>query len=217
MSALFSTISIFLVPQSASSQLFKHPSIHAALQPYLHDPEEALLKACAGSLVVLCWTGSTELARRERARSETDKLKHKLEGKGWWFHKGKPLFNTIFYTLYLSLLLHVAIILLGAPLTGSKARTYLLSLLLSLLAFPAPLLSSPLALPTSSPAILLKDPMLPLFIILNGKLGAHRMRTLLPLIGAWVSRPWQQWPVPLVVGAWMGHVVGSLTDLLVAI
>lgn len=125
--------------------------------------------------------------------------------------------SSIVVSIILALPVYIMIVLFGAPFLSYNVETGLLCLHLSMLTFN-PLL------------ILFKfdyDQFMDIFkvdkiyksIFMNPVLSA----SLMTLIGTWFGvlpipldwdRPWQQWPITLVIGAYLGSIAGSLVSLL---
>ncbi|CAR27308.1 hypothetical protein ZYGR_0I05820 [Zygosaccharomyces rouxii] len=98
-------------------------------------------------------------------------------------------------TLLLTIPTTVIIILFGAPLIEKLFETWLLSLHLCFLAYPA------------------------VYQVFNGdfKVGLWKRYFVMIVVGAWTScivipldwdRYWQTWPIPVVVGGYLGALVG---------
>ncbi|BGP38421.1 hypothetical protein JCM10450v2_002366 [Rhodotorula kratochvilovae] len=117
--------------------------------------------------------------------------------------------------------IHVCAVLLGAPLTANTTSTFLLSLLVSILAF----LPLAIALPPSGTQE--RYIWLRLFSSLSTTTDLE-LALLAPALGAlggaWAGaipipldwdRPWQQYPTTPVLGALAGHAVASLAVLAV--
>lgn len=124
-------------------------------------------------------------------------------------------------TLAGALLLHVVAILLGAPLITKFPETFLLSLLVSLLAF------SPLAI--AIPPVEESNIWIRLFSTLSTS-NDLELVLLVPALGAiagcWLGalpipldwdRPWQAWPTTCVVGTIGGHAIGSIIAMGVSV
>ncbi|AQZ11185.1 GPI11 (YDR302W) [Zygosaccharomyces parabailii] len=89
----------------------------------------------------------------------------------------------------------IIIILFGAPMTDKLIETWLLSLHLCFLAYPA------------------------VYQVFNGdfKVGLWKKYFIMIVVGAWTScivipldwdRYWQTWPIPVVVGGYLGALIG---------
>lgn len=126
--------------------------------------------------------------------------------------------SSIFVSIILAVPLFVAIILMGAPIYNYSLKTLYLTLHLSLLIF--------------SPLIVLYNLDLNQFKklftedSLYGIIFHHTILSLvlLTLGGCWLGvipipldwdRPWQQWPITLLVGGYLGGVIGGLLSVLV--
>ncbi|KAI3405526.2 GPI11 [Candida oxycetoniae] len=133
-------------------------------------------------------------------------------------HENIPLLvaSSILVSLVLALPMFFAIILLGAPVYNFLFKTALLSLHLSQLVF------GPLVVLYSLDFEKFKK----LFLIENiyYVIFSHNIlsQVLLTLSGCWLGvlpipldwdRPWQQWPITLLVGAYVGGVVGGLVSI----
>ncbi|KAM0788139.1 hypothetical protein ACM66B_001304 [Microbotryomycetes sp. NB124-2] len=121
-------------------------------------------------------------------------------------------------TLAASLVFHLAAILLGAPFFARALETYLLSLLVSVLA----ILPIAITVPTSERYTWLRlfSSLAPAnnleFALLAPAVGA--------IVGCWLGavpipldwdRPWQKWPTTCTLGALAGHAVGSGISIVV--
>lgn len=102
---------------------------------------------------------------------------------------------TIIGSFILSFPVVVIVILFGAPLVEHLALTWLLSLHIAFLAYPA------------------------LYSVFNCdfKVGLWKKYFIAIVVGGWLScvvipldwdRPWQAWPIPVVVGSYLGAFVG---------
>ncbi|RCK58789.1 Glycosylphosphatidylinositol anchor biosynthesis protein 11 [Candida viswanathii] len=126
--------------------------------------------------------------------------------------------SSIFVSIVLAVPLFVAIVLMGAPVYKYSLKTLYLSLHLSLLIF--------------SPLIVLYNLDLNQFKKLFNEDSLYRTifhHTILSLVlltlgGCWLGvipipldwdRPWQQWPITLLVGAYLGGIIGGLLSVFV--
>lgn len=105
------------------------------------------------------------------------------------------LLTSLCATVLLTIPTTMIIILFGAPLTEKLTETWLLSLHLCFLAYPA------------------------VYQVFNGdfKVGLWKRYFIMIVVGAWIScivipldwdRHWQTWPIPVVVGGYLGALVG---------
>ncbi|KAJ8295830.1 Glycosylphosphatidylinositol anchor biosynthesis protein 11 [Rhodotorula toruloides] len=130
--------------------------------------------------------------------------------------------QAVMITLGATLTLHGAIVLLGAPLTSNVTHTFLLALLLAVLAvLPLSIALPPVATTNGRFAWLRLVSSLSPSDNLELVLIAPAVGT---LVGAWTGafpipldwdRPWQKWPVTPTVGALAGHAIGSLVGFAV--
>ncbi|BGP30572.1 Glycosylphosphatidylinositol (GPI) anchor assembly protein [Rhodotorula toruloides] len=130
--------------------------------------------------------------------------------------------QAVIITLGATLVLYGAIVLLGAPLTSNVTHTFLLALLLAVLAvLPLSVALPPVATTNGRFAWLRLVSSLSPNDNLELVLLAPAVGT---LVGAWTGafpipldwdRPWQKWPVTPIVGALVGHAVGSLVGFAV--
>ncbi|SCV74250.1 BQ2448_6682 [Microbotryum intermedium] len=132
----------------------------------------------------------------------------------------ETLMPAMITTLVLALVIHVIAFTLGAPLIRSIPETFLLSLLVSILAF------LPLAITFGQPHPKKPERFLWLRLFSLAPQTHLEVALLLPalgaLAGAWLGavpipldwdRAWQKWPTTCVVGALLGHGVGSIVAL----
>ena len=121
----------------------------------------------------------------------------------------QPVLFSFVLTLTLSVpILYITVTLFGAPLTTHHAHTLLLALHLALLTTPPLFYAHGLDTPKWLQIVSLQ---LPMDEVYGMTLGA--------CVGAWVGaipipldwdREWQKWPVTVVVGLYVGAVVGKL-------
>ncbi|SCZ98823.1 BZ3500_MvSof-1268-A1-R1_Chr3-1g05643 [Microbotryum saponariae] len=136
-------------------------------------------------------------------------------------HVKQTLMPAVTTTIILAFVIHVVAFTLGAPLIRSIPETFLLSLLVSILAF------LPLAITFGQPHP--KKPERFVWLRLFSSLSPQtdlEIALLLPalgaLAGAWLGavpmpldwdRAWQKWPTTCVVGTLLGYGVGSIVAL----
>lgn len=126
--------------------------------------------------------------------------------------------SSIFVSIVLSLPLFVVIVLMGAPVYKYSLKTLYLSLHLSQLIFnPLIILFN---LDVNKINKLFKQDHLYRIIFRHCILSS----VLLTLGGCWLGvipipldwdRPWQQWPITLLIGGYLGGVVGGILSLIV--
>ncbi|KAK6454956.1 phosphatidylinositol glycan [Scheffersomyces xylosifermentans] len=119
--------------------------------------------------------------------------------------------------LFLSIPLFIVVILFGAPLAEHLKETFLLSVHLSFLIFYPLLVLFKFDLQAFAHNFQV-DNMYSL--IFNHSVLASSFMT---IVGTWIGvipipldwdRPWQQWPITLLVGGYLGSVVGGLVSLI---
>lgn len=129
------------------------------------------------------------------------------------------LVGSILISILLSVPLFIVIILFGAPLYGLLTETFLLSVHLSLILFYPILVSYKLDFaqfvksftPGSGDQIYLqlyKNQLI--FASIGGVVGAWF--GVLPIPLDW-DRDWQQWPITILVGGYIGPLLGSILSL----
>ncbi|KDE07315.1 hypothetical protein MVLG_02360 [Microbotryum lychnidis-dioicae p1A1 Lamole] len=142
-------------------------------------------------------------------------------GGGRGAFRVETLMPAVTTTIILAFVVHVIAFTLGAPLIRSIPETFLLSLLVSILAF------LPLAITFGQPHP--KKPARFVWLRLLSSLSPQtdlEIALLLPalgaLAGAWLGavpipldwdRAWQKWPTTCVVGTLLGYGVGSIVAL----
>ncbi|KAJ7176504.1 GPI biosynthesis protein family Pig-F-domain-containing protein [Mycena filopes] len=231
---------------SSSEPQQPQPSADRPQHPFLDaltlDPVATLLCVCAGAAVVQAWWGGLvrgwgvdhELRRAESLRGgsrqeggktaadeKADETQRRIAGAKVEGRKFVNLLTAILTTAAFALLFFLVLVLFGAPLLTHIPHTFLLALLLSLLAvFPAAYaLGAPWATTTAW-----FD-----WVRVFGEFNPHtpHERALLypalgALGGAWAGalplaldwgRGWQTYPLPPLFGALAGHVLASLAAL----
>ena len=121
----------------------------------------------------------------------------------------QPAFLSMLLTLFLTApALYMTVILFGAPLTTHHLHTFLLALHLALLTTPQLYYAHGLDAPKWLQIASLQ---LPIDEVFGMSLGA--------CVGAWLGaipipldwdREWQKWPITVVVGCYLGAVMGKL-------
>ena len=124
----------------------------------------------------------------------------------------------LFLVLGLAVFSHVMAVLMGAPLTEQILETFVWSAMVSCLLSPSIL------------CLLEADSDTWLRVMLCGKHGDNPCQRLVYLqtyglaIGAWAScftipldwdRPWQKWPIPLIIGSLLGFCIGSVLNCVI--
>ncbi|CAI5759339.1 unnamed protein product [Candida verbasci] len=127
------------------------------------------------------------------------------------------LISSIFISLVLAIPLHVILVLFGAPIYKYSVKTFYLSLHLSQLIFSPLIILYTLDLNQFTKLFKLDNIYSSIFT--NSILSM----VLLSLGGCWLGvipipldwdRPWQQWPITLLVGGYIGGFIGSLISLI---
>ncbi|KAG6830836.1 hypothetical protein H0H92_014488 [Tricholoma furcatifolium] len=153
--------------------------------------------------------------------------------RGWWTEESKPWVGRVCLdTFAASIVIHVILVLFGAPLSSLVPQTYLLSLLLSLLIVFPPLysLGAPLSLPfaNSNNTTIKRLTWVRLFAELSPRAPVERAfvyPAIGALLGSWFGvipialdwdRPWQAYPLPPAYAALLGYIVASLVALTVS-
>ncbi|CAG8433382.1 8108_t:CDS:2 [Ambispora gerdemannii] len=145
------------------------------------------------------------------SKTSMAKIRYMIKKRQWYFviAVGITLFGAFFF--------HIIAVLFGAPLLNKVENTWLFAIYVSLLAiFP-----SACALRDNGPAWarIFSD---------NNPVTIPEKSIYYPtvatVVGAWLGaivipldwdRPWQVWPIPCVIGAFLGHIVGNLVALIV--
>ncbi|KAL8277821.1 hypothetical protein RQP46_009804 [Phenoliferia psychrophenolica] len=153
-----------------------------------------------------------------------DALKGKAPHRNFAAKGGKPVFNLDFsflgpaslVTLAGAGVLHVLAVLLGAPLVTRCLETFLLSCLVAVLAI------GPVAVAVGPTERFVWLRMFSSMSPANDVEFALVAPAIGTLVGCWAGaipipldwdRPWQAWPTTCVVGAVLGHVLGSLASV----
>ncbi|KAJ3523288.1 hypothetical protein NMY22_g11507 [Coprinellus aureogranulatus] len=208
-----------------SSQDRPQPEFFNALT---QSPTITLAALCAGALILQTWWSSwlrgcwIDLSTH---RSDEDKLKEKYLPTG---KRAERLAQTYGVVVLASIILHLILILFGAPITELVMKTYLLALFISILTtLPAVYV---LGVPTwlNDPASFVKRwTWVRLFAELSPRNAVERA-LVYPwvgvMLGSWSGvipialdwdRPWQAWPLTPAYGALLGYILSSITAVTV--
>ncbi|RHZ70861.1 hypothetical protein Glove_265g22 [Diversispora epigaea] len=132
-------------------------------------------------------------------------------------YKGMNFLHSIWITLFGAFMFHLIAVLFGAPLLFNVQKTWLFALYISLLAIFPPSVAFKNHGPYWSRVFSDSKPE-----SIPEKMIYHT--TVYTVIGAWLGgtvipldwdRPWQVWPIPCVIGGYLGYVIGSIASLLV--
>ncbi|KAF5372549.1 hypothetical protein D9758_005152 [Tetrapyrgos nigripes] len=202
---------------------------HPFLEDLTASPVLTVAWMCLGAVVLQAWWGGSvrdwwigyslrgaeEENRIERAELNKDKLMQAF--RAWYF------------TLAASILLHVIITLLGAPLTSHVLQTYFLALLLSVLMFFTPAYTFGLpSVSSKTEHLLIRLTWVRLFAEFSIRTPIERAMVYPAfgaVLGCWLGaipialdwdRPWQAWPLTPAFGAIIGYVLASMTALTVS-
>ncbi|RIB22305.1 GPI biosynthesis protein family Pig-F-domain-containing protein [Gigaspora rosea] len=132
-------------------------------------------------------------------------------------HKGENFAHALWITLFGAFMFHLIAIVFGAPAIDDVLHTMLFALYISLLAIYPPACAfknhGPIwarvfsdGSPESIPEKLIY------YTTVATVVGAWLGAIVIPL--DW-DRPWQVWPIPCVIGGFIGHIVGSIISLFV--
>jgi len=208
---------------------------HPLLAPLTANSQKTLGWTCVGAAVLACWwagymrvwvSGSKIISKKEKL-DKSDEATRKAKFAG---DKFKAMGAAWAATFAGAFAFHAFIVLFGAPLTSHILRTFLLSLLLSILTIYTPAYSLPFE--TRLKSFSLDDAPTSIWTKLFSEFspGTSTERALVypvlgTLIGCWVGafalpldweRPWQTWPLTPAFGAIAGHILGSAVSLLVS-
>ncbi|CAG8471423.1 7503_t:CDS:2 [Ambispora leptoticha] len=194
--------------------LFQLPSHKLLDDPVKSLESTVIILAIVQSLIeVARWTvlldDGSEIGDDVNAKSSKTsmgKIRYMIEKRQWYF------VIAVGITLLGSFAFHLIAVLFGAPLFSQIENTWLFAIYVSLLAiFP-----SACALRENGPA------WARIFSDNNPETIPEKSiyyPTVATVVGAWLGavvipldwdRPWQVWPIPCVIGAFLGHVIGSL-------
>ncbi|KAF5373427.1 hypothetical protein D9615_009500 [Tricholomella constricta] len=198
--------------------------------PFLEDltisPVSTLLCLCAGAVLLQGWWGGW--MRNwwiEYALQGTGDQK-KLEKTAADKQRGASLRNAWVSTLAASFVLHIVLVLFGAPLASHVLQTYLLALLISLLVVFSPAYSlGPPRLSSDTQSVVNRMTWVRLFAEFSIRTPVERAFVYPAIgtaLGCWAGivsialdwdRPWQAWPLTPAYGAILGYIVASLFAL----
>ncbi|KAI8989070.1 GPI biosynthesis protein family Pig-F-domain-containing protein [Trametes punicea] len=201
------------------------------------NPVRTVAWMCVGSLILQGWwaswlnTWSIELrghanAKGNSAPNSAEMTKQMLERRDWGNQRLAAFGRAISMTLAASIAFHVVTVLFGAPISSHPLHTFLMNLLLAILAVlpPAYVLGLP-STGSDSPSLVSRLTWIRLFAELSPRTPIERA-LVYPAAGAamgcWVGaipigldweRSWQAWPLTPAFGAMGGYIVGSLIAL----
>lgn len=228
-----SPFSDFSSPAAARSKPRRAPLVMLT-----ESPARTLVWLCLGSVVLqLWWAGWVRDWRLEASvppeglqdaegnwtESEAQRTERRLRREEWDKQKGAAGWRAILATLGTSAVLHIIIVLFGAPLASHILETYLLSLLLATLTVYAPAYA--LGVPTlqsDTESLVRRLTWVRLFAELQPRNQIERALVypaIGTVLGCWAGvipvgldwdRPWQAWPLTPAWGAMAGYVLGSL-------
>ncbi|KAK5135875.1 hypothetical protein LTR08_004524 [Meristemomyces frigidus] len=208
--------SVVAILQTQPSQLYAH--LHPVLllslvffsfAQLVNHPVNTLLRLAPVTAIlqaiycVVCLPSTGQIPHQPGQKKKTGK-----SAQGAWA-KVVPTCFSFVLTLTLSVpILYIIAILFGAPLTTHHPHTLLLALHLALLTCPPLFYAHGLDAPTWLQIVSLQ---LPIDEVYGMSLGA--------CVGAWVGaipipldwdREWQKWPVTIIIGLYVGVVVGKV-------
>ncbi|KAJ7704504.1 GPI biosynthesis protein family Pig-F-domain-containing protein [Mycena rosella] len=214
----------FLAPLVDSSTLTsKDRPQHPFLDALTLNPAVTLACICVGAAVLQSWWGGWVRAWGIDFALQSSSLERQIDRARLDARKFTTLGNAWVTTAAASLFFHFILVFFGAPLASHIWQTYLLALLLSILAVfpPAYTLGSPLL--TSEPTTWLA--WVRLFAEFSSRTPVERAM-LYPavgtLLGCWLGtipialdwdRPWQAWPLTPALGAVAGYILSSIAAL----
>ncbi|KAF6745538.1 GPI biosynthesis protein family Pig-F-domain-containing protein, partial [Ephemerocybe angulata] len=202
---------------------------HPFLTALTSSPGVTLFALCAGTLILQTWWASwlrgawvdltVQGTEDERAREKFPEAGKKARVRSC------HLANTYASVVITSLLLHVVLVLFGAPMNDLTLKTYLLALLVSILVvLPATYVLGPPTWSTSNDTALLvkRWTWVRLFAELSPRNTVERALVypaVGTVLGAWAGiiptaldwdRPWQAWPLTPAYGALLGYIASSI-------
>ncbi|KAF7366785.1 Phosphatidylinositol-glycan biosynthesis class F protein [Mycena sanguinolenta] len=212
----------FLKPHVDPTQLTSQDRPqHPFLEALTRSPVATLAWVCAGAVVLQGWWGGWVREWGIEWALRGVGLERRVEKTRVDERKYTNLRNAWLATGAASLLLHVVLVLLGAPLLSHVWQTYLLALLLCILIVfpPAYTVGTPR---DSVVAWLTWVRIFAEFSIRTPVERAMLYPALGALAGAWLGvipialdwdRPWQAYPLPPALGALAGYILASIAAL----
>ncbi|RDB17375.1 Phosphatidylinositol-glycan biosynthesis class F protein [Hypsizygus marmoreus] len=220
---LFEFAKPLLDPESLTSR--DRPQ-HPFLEALTISPVSTLACLCGGAILLQGWWGgwmrdwsvdySLEGSAEEKmvAKKNIEKKRLSALGKAWL---------TTFAT---SPVLHVVLVLFGAPLASHIVQTYLLALLISILVvFPPAYSLGPFTLANDSQSVVTRMTWVRLFAEFSIRTPIERAFVYPAIgttLGCWLGvipialdwdRPWQAWPLTPTFGAISGYIIASMFAL----
>ncbi|KAI9513398.1 GPI biosynthesis protein family Pig-F-domain-containing protein [Russula earlei] len=202
---------------------------HPFLVPITARPVLTLAWACLGAVFLIPWWAASLRRWTHDGTLDSRSVQLRLAGDP---HIRKDIWNACVFTAYATLVLHVVIVLFGAPFILYWPHTALLAMLLALYtvfapsyALGPPQLGLPLLSPFSGNAVVQNDVWVRIFVECDARKPSERA-LLYPthgaFLGAWIGvipigldwdRPWQAYPLTPAAGASLGYIIGALFAL----
>ncbi|KAJ7130358.1 GPI biosynthesis protein family Pig-F-domain-containing protein [Mycena epipterygia] len=217
----------FLKPELAPSQrTSRDRPQHPFLDALTLSPVSTLACICVGAAVLQSWWGGWVRAWWIDFALQGAGLERRMDRMRVDARKFTHLRNAWLTTAAASAFFHVILILFGAPFASHVWQTYLLALLISVLAVlpPAYTLGSPL-LSSESDSVMTWMTWVRLFAEFSARTPVERAM-LYPavgtIVGCWLGaipialdwdRPWQAWPLTPALGAVVGYILASVAAL----
>ncbi|KIM54292.1 hypothetical protein SCLCIDRAFT_17728 [Scleroderma citrinum Foug A] len=184
---------------------------------------------CAGLCVLQLWWGGWVRQwyfEHSTSSSTVDEIKmDRARFNEQWFVR---LREAVAFTLFVTVVLHIIIVLFGAPLLSHHLHTGLLAFAIALLtAFPPAYALGPPSLASDTSALVNRLTWVRLFAELSPSNAVERIFVYPAVgtaLGTWLGAfpialdwgcPWQAWPLTSLYGSLVGYVAGSLAGLTV--
>ncbi|KXN83813.1 Phosphatidylinositol-glycan biosynthesis class F protein [Leucoagaricus sp. SymC.cos] len=199
---------------------------HPFLEPLTLNPLTTIIYICSGAAVLQTWWAGYIRNWWSHNNIDDSENEQRLEKTLVDRHKVQAFIDAWLTTIAGSMILHIVLILFGAPFYRHASHTYGLALLASILTIYTPaFVYGPPSLGSGTAPLLRRLLWIRLFAEFTIRSPVERaivFPAVGSLTGTWLGavptaldwdRPWQTWPLTPAYGAIIGYIVGSLLSL----